>query len=110
MNITILANRDLHANIALNLMRPLFKQHQITLFLSESVGLAKSGWQIPQALQQLKFIEQGLFNQVITPLVEQQKHQERYLSFNEFGELSGNGCRVLENINSPDGLETFKAS
>ena len=110
MNITILANRDLHANIALNLLLPLFKLHRITLFLSESVGLPKPGWQTPQPLQQLKLIEQGLFNQVITPLLEQQGCRARYLSFNELGELSGNGCRGLENINSPAGFDVFQAS
>lgn len=114
MKITILANRDLHANVALNLLRPLFEKHNVTVFLSESVGLPKKDWVIPEALKQLKFLEQALFNQVICPLAEQQKDKARYLTFYELGELGGNcggnGCRVLENINQPEGLATFKAS
>lgn len=110
MNITILANRDLRACVALNHLRPLFEKHRITIFLSEKVGVAKPGWVPCEALMQLKHFEQAFFNSVFTALVEQQSGtKNRFLSFAELGK-SCNGCRVLENINHPHGLEIFQQS
>ncbi|WP_444995834.1 hypothetical protein [Aliikangiella sp. IMCC44359] len=40
MNITILANRDLASNLALNYWLPELTQHNLTVFLSDVVGNA----------------------------------------------------------------------
>jgi methionyl-tRNA formyltransferase len=110
MNITFLVNRDLHANFSLNMLRPLFGKHQASIFMSEKVGLPKSDWTPPEELLQLKFLEQGLFNNIISSMTENQGDcSSRYLTFDELGDLC-HGCSVLENINKPEGLEIFKAS
>ena len=110
MNITFLVNRDLHACVALNLLRPLFEKHRITIFLSEKVGVPKSNWSPCESLQQLKFLEQTLFNQVITPLAAKQSSKEaRFLTFSELSEQC-HSMSVLENINKPEGLEIFSDS
>ena len=65
MKITILANRDLASCIALNRLFPLLKDHELCIFLSAKVGKYD---RLPQALLDLKFYEQQLFNNIVFPL------------------------------------------
>ena len=58
MNITVLANKDLASNIALNyLYKALSSQHKIHVLLSAKVGGNKSTAKKNQALQELAFFE-----------------------------------------------------
>jgi len=77
MNITILSNRDLASNYALNHLLPALSDHRLCVFLSSHVG--KTG-NAPQGLRDLKFIEQSLFNQLLSPLLAQPLGQSRHLS------------------------------
>lgn len=67
MNILVLANRDLASNYALNLLLPALQQHSVSLWLSSAVG---GGQSRPEALRQLKFFEQQLFNEIVFPLLD----------------------------------------
>jgi methionyl-tRNA formyltransferase len=68
MNITLLANRDLASNLALNQLLPrLSEQHQLRVFLSSQVGSAAN---LPEPLRLLKFFEQTLFNDILFPALD----------------------------------------
>ncbi|MEM9555233.1 MAG: formyltransferase family protein [Acidobacteriota bacterium] len=111
MRITILAHRDLHANRAVNLLRPALAEHQVTLCLSESVGKPRAGYVPPDGLQQLKFLEQEVFNTVLSPLAERQDStEERHLTFRELGAAFGTPTEVLASTNTRSGLERLVAS
>jgi methionyl-tRNA formyltransferase len=66
MNILVLANSDLASNYALNLLLPGLQDHNVRLLLSSSVGGAAKR---AAALQQLKFFEQQLFNDLLFPIM-----------------------------------------
>ncbi len=108
MKITVLANRDIHSNIALNLLRPLWDRHDLTIMLSESVGVPATGYEPPDELRQLRFLEQQLFNYIVAPLAETQPDDgERYLTFSE---LAGGDRQTVSNINAGDGLQALEDS
>ena len=65
MKITILANKDLASCIALNRLLPLLQDHELYIFLSAKVGKSDT---LPQALLDLNFYEQRLFNNIVFPL------------------------------------------
>ena len=67
MKILILCNKDIASNFALNLLIPKLKDdHQLHLWLSAKVGESHHK---PQQLRQLKFFEQDLLNQLLSPLL-----------------------------------------
>ena len=110
MNITILANRDVHANSAINHLRPILQAHKVSLFLSDKVGAPKSGWSPSSDLKQLSFLEQRLFNEIVSPLAQQQiLPGDRFWTFAEM-DREFEYCRTLNTINTPEGLEQFAAS
>jgi methionyl-tRNA formyltransferase len=111
MNITILANRDLASCIALNHLIPGLSAHRISVFLSSRVGSKP----LAPPLQQLKFVEQDLLNQIIVPLLSRASDTARtakqsLLSFEQLGEVMAGGVSELNNINEAAGLERFVAS
>ncbi|MFK8041490.1 formyl transferase [Congregibacter sp.] len=111
MRITVLANRDLHSNIALNLLLPTLSQHSFTIFLSDAVGAPSEGYQAPQGLQEMRFFEQELFKNTIEELIELQPQSgRRYLSFKELSELAEQPIRTCKNINKEQELEAFRRS
>ena len=110
MRITLLANRDVHAAVALNLLQPSLVDHEVTLFLSESVGRPRPGYVAPEGLQQLKFLEGDLFTKIIAPLAERQPTEGRFLTFRELGRHFGRAARVLHNPNKGSGLEQLTES
>ncbi|TDG13812.1 formyl transferase [Seongchinamella unica] len=67
MKILVLANSDLASNYALNLLLPALQGHRVTLLLSSAVGGTATR---PEPLQQLKFFEQQLFNELLFPLLD----------------------------------------
>lgn len=106
MNITVLANRDLAANLALNLLLPeLVRDHRLTIFLSSHVGTKKA---LPDKLLKLKFFEQTLFNELIFPLLG--PGHTGFRSFRGLGDLLTAPVQDLNRINSTEGLETLRAT
>jgi len=63
-------NRDLASNIALNLLLPAFRSHQVCVGLTERVGRAGLHAEEPAERQELRMAEQQLPNEVFFPLVE----------------------------------------
>jgi methionyl-tRNA formyltransferase len=54
MNLLFLLNNDIHSALALQLLVPELKKHQVKIFLSEKVGNTNN---LPEALRQLKELE-----------------------------------------------------
>ncbi|MEP5763506.1 MAG: formyl transferase [Halieaceae bacterium] len=107
MNITVLANRDLASNYALNLLLPtLAADHSVQVYLSSAVG---GTGQRPQELQQLKFFEQTLFNELLFPLLPATRGGA-LCSFEQLGQYTRTPIAELNRINSPQGLAQLRQS
>ncbi|WP_168204071.1 formyl transferase [Aliikangiella coralliicola] len=114
MKITILANRDLASNIALNYLVSDLAVHRLRIFLSDNVGSAST--ETPQALIDLKFFEQQLFNEIVFPSIDMQSSYNtpeqfvpaQLLTFDGLAESTGNPIETLNDINEPSGLEKLK--
>lgn len=108
MNITLLANRDLASNLALNYLLPLLAgEHRLRVFLSDRVG---SGENRPQALQELRFFEQSLFNELLFPALDQAGDNEGLHSFTGLGIYTCAPTESLNQVNSPDSLARLRES
>lgn len=106
MNITILSNRDLASNLALNyLYQGLGGKHNLRVFLSAQVGSKKTK---PKALTELSFIEQTLFNQLIFPALSSRgaPAKDRLLSFDDFQQM-GVSVEDISSINCEQGQQTI---
>jgi methionyl-tRNA formyltransferase len=107
MNITILANRDIASNFAINSMLEQLSEHRLSIFLSSKVGGKADK---PEELQRLKFFEQDLFNQIMSPLMNKAEPQSsKYLSFAQISDKLDGRLVELNNINSESGLEILAA-
>jgi methionyl-tRNA formyltransferase len=115
MNITLLSNRDIASNLALNyLYTGLQQRHKLTVRLSARVGTGKAK---PQALQDLAFMEQGLFNQLLFPALNSRQSpvavavavasKQRLLSFDDFRRL-GVDIEDISSVNCPEGLANIR--
>ncbi|MEW6996098.1 formyl transferase [Colwelliaceae bacterium BS250] len=103
MNITILANRDIASNFAINNMLEQLAEHKISIFLSSKVGGKADK---PEELQRLKFFEQDLFNQIISPLMNKAElPSSKYLSFAQISDKLEGRVAELNNINCESGLD-----
>ena len=123
MRITVLSNRDLPSCVALNHLLPQLTEHEVCVFLSAQVGSAKAqsgngengSKATPEALRQLKFFEQDLFNQVVFPLAEaalqaaENAAQPELLTFRGLEKSLSGSIEELNDINGA-GLERFRAS
>lgn len=108
MNITVLANKDLASNFALNRLLPaLTPQHKVSVFLSSRVG---GNTQAPIELQQLKFFEQVLFNELLFPALAQSAKHGVLQSFEALARHLDIPIVELNKINSEQGLATLAAS
>lgn len=108
MKLVFLCNRDLASCIALNRLLPdLLADHEIVLGQSARVGRPIA---IP-ALQQLRFAEQTLFNDVVFPLARQIPATQRgpLLGFEMLAEQTGNPLYQFNSINDGEELEQFQA-
>lgn len=108
MNITVLANRDLASNIALNHLFNALPHHQYRLFLSAKVGKQISR---PNGLQDLAFLEQQLFNKIVFPSIN--KHPiENHTNLKSFEQFSTLGMTVddIKQINSTEGTAIIAAT
>ena len=100
MNVLLLANRDLASNYALNLLLPKLQAHRVRLLLSSAVGGSKPR---PEPLQQLKFFEQQLVNELLFPLIDR-SGAEGLKSFTGLRPLLAADPKVENAINSEASL------
>lgn len=107
MNISILYNYDIYSNEALNLLLPELSSHQLSLFYSKAVGKTVMR---DRRLEQLRFVEQGLFNDVLYPVTESVDRKAQRLSFEQLGKLVGATPRAISNINAKEGLAQLRAT
>ena len=108
MNITLLCNRDLASNLALNRLLPrLSKEHQIRVFLSDRVGAQAQG---PADLAQLKFYEQTLFNELLFPAIDAGPGSGELLSFQGLGRYTVSAPASLNRVNSEESLEVLAST
>ena len=109
MRITLLCNKDLASCVALNYLVPALSEHELTVFVSSSVGN-----QTPASadLLLLKFYEQQLFNDILFPLLDASHAYKtpRLLSFSRLSKSIGKPIEVLQGINQPQGLQRFATS
>ena len=62
-------------------------------------------------MNQLRFIEQALFNDIVFSAIEKLPPAlKRFLTFHELGDQTGNGVIPLNEINSNDGIEKLQSS
>jgi len=107
MKITVLANRDLASNLALNQLLPLlYPQHELRVHLSSQVG---SGGNQPEPLRLLKFFEQTLFNDILWPALDQTEKPHNPCSFASLSQFTVAPISVLNKINSEPGLATLNS-
>jgi methionyl-tRNA formyltransferase len=107
MNISILYNYDIYSNEALNLLLPELSSHQLSLFYSKAVGRSVVR---DRRLEQLRFVEQGLFNDVLYPVTDSGDLRAQRLSFEQLGKLVGAPPQAISNINSEEGLAQLRAT
>jgi len=108
VNITVLANRDLASNVALNRLLPaLVNEHRMQVFLSSRVGGNEA---VPEELAQLEVFEQSLFNDLLFPALESFTGNAALQSFERLGKTTGAGISDLNKINSEQGLAILRAS
>lgn len=118
MKITILANRDLASNFALNYLVSGLAAHQLNIFLSDQVGSSNTKNQrpgipksLPETLAHLKFFEQHLFNQIVFPTVPQDSHSNsQMLTFKGLAAVIGRPIQSLNHINQEDGLKLLASN
>jgi len=107
MRIAFLANRDIQSNFALNILTNKLSHHSIAIYLSDSVGKKSSDF---TELNQLRFIEQTLFNDTVFPAIEKSLPAlERFLTFHELGHQTGNKVISLNEVNSINGQEKLQS-
>lgn len=108
MHITLLANRDLHSNYALNLLLPqLANDHSLTLFLSDNVGDAAA---THPDLKWLHFLEQTLCNDLLFPVLDRASAVGELLTFSALGTFLQRPCMRLNDPNGEAGLAALAAS
>jgi methionyl-tRNA formyltransferase len=108
LNILFLASRDLAGNIALNhLLPPLADTHSLRVFLSDAVG--NSGTR-PKPLQDLKFFEQTLFNELLFPLIDRAGLEGELFSFRGLERFTTAPVESLNQVNSEDSLQRLRAA
>lgn len=106
MNITVLANRDLASNFALNHLLPdLAAEHRVCVYLSDAVG-GKA--ERPQGLVDLKFFEQTLFNELLFPLIDSGDVEGELLTFGGLERYTAQSVASLNQVNSEAGLATLQ--
>lgn len=104
MKILFLSNKDLASNFALNRLLPkVSENNDVHLWLSAKVGKNNAP---PKQLKSLKFFEQDLFNEVISPLIANSKNT--YKAFDNFTCFLSSELREVNQINSPEAIEMLR--
>ncbi|MDG1750165.1 MAG: formyl transferase [Thalassotalea sp.] len=103
MKILFLANKDLASNFALNnILQKVSEHHESYLWLSARVGKENNP---PKQLVNLKFFEQTLFNQLLSPLIQNTKNENAYKAFENFSPFLSSEIREVNQINSPETIK-----
>ena len=107
MRIAFLVNRDVESNVALNALIPEIHQDVVGIVVSERVGGARAG-SAARMLGQLGFIEQDLFNDLVSPLVEQTDRAGPRLVFGGFERKFGVPVHTAANVKDPSELQKLR--
>ena len=103
MKILFLSNKDLASNFALNRLLPEVSQNnEVHLWLSAQVGKNNVP---PKQLKSLKFFEQDLFNDVLSPLISASRNA--YKAFDGFNCFLSSELREVNQINSPEIIDVL---
>lgn len=106
MNIVLLLNNDIASNLALNLLLPTLKSHNITVFLSSKVGGNSTR---PQALQDLAQFEQHDVYRAFEQLPNSISQTLMFKTYTEITQHYGIKIETLNQINSAQGIEKIQA-
>ena len=108
MRVTLLLNRDLHANVALNLLVPSLAAHDVTIYTSD--GPARPT-RIPSAFAPMVAAERTLPLSVLWPLADSAPDDgTTYGSFERCAVRLGAPCSALNDPNGTDGLRILRAA
>jgi methionyl-tRNA formyltransferase len=109
MRVAVLLNRDVHANLALNLLLPTLRRHEVGLFLSDAVGRAAP---TVAPLAVLRQLEQTIPNALWAAgavAVRGPVQEGELLDFERAAEALGASCQRLPDPNGPDGVARLGA-
>jgi methionyl-tRNA formyltransferase len=112
MRLLCCLNRDLPSNLALNLLLPALRHHDVHVCLTEQVGDAAALRDEPRERRELRNAEQWLPNEVLFPLIERSNlpdRDSRYLTFVEIERHRGISIEQMPDPNSAQGLATIRA-
>lgn len=108
MRIILCLNRDIHAALALNLLFPKLKSHQVKIILSENVGKKSN---LAKEIIELKKYEQEEINKIFAQIENSQTLDDKYLApskkfltFNQIADFFHNKIAIHQSINSPEAL------
>ena len=102
MKIAFFINRDIHANVALNHLKNVFRDHEVSLFFSDKVGRAPGH----ETLDVLRLIEQDIPNAHVYPGVDE---PGELLSFTELGRRFAMPLETVHQPNEPAFIERLHA-
>ena len=112
MRLIIFTNRDLASNLFLNHLLPHVSRDVVQIFLSDKVG-KKTTTTPPKALQELRFLEQTLPNEILFPLLDSQNRQNteggKLLTFNELSQKYNIPIDSCNDVRSAQSLEKMAA-
>ena len=107
MRITLLTNRDLASNVALNLLLPqLSTNHELHVFCSERVGSKPAA----PGLATASFYEQTLPLDLLFPLIDAQPKHGELLTFQGLNTFLLEPIASLNQPNSKEGLGALAAT
>lgn len=107
MRVTLLANRDLASNFALNLLLPeLSQRHELQVLCSDQVGSRPT----TPGLDTVKFFEQTLPNELLFPLIDAQKVEGELLTFRGLSRYLAKPIASLNHPNTKEGLSRLAAT
>ena len=112
MRLIIFTNRDLASNLFLNHLLPHVASNVVQIFLSDKVG-KKTTTAPPKALQELKFLEQTLPNDILFPLLDAQNRSYteggKLLTFNELSRKYNIPIDSLNDVRTEESLSKIAA-
>ncbi len=109
MKLIIFSNRDLASNFHLNLLLPKIYPYVKGIFLSDAVG-KKNAAPPPYPLQEIKFFEQFLPNELLFPAFDAQDRlsEGKLLTFNELSKKFNVPLESCNDIRSDSQITYFK--
>jgi len=107
VRVTLLANRDLASNFALNLLLPALSQrHDLQVLCSDRVGSRPTA----PGLDTVTFFEQTLPNELLFPLIDAQKGEGELLTFRGLSRYLVAPIANLNHPNTQEGLNQLAAT